>query len=273
MMNDDDDDPFQIIKSLSTSNEKKCENLKKMCVHDNIVLVGIQSVCADCGQVISKNFSYEKEWRYYGSMDTKHVSDPNRCNLRKQDEKGIYSELEKYQINKKVIFTANDIYETVTKSKIFRGKTRKGIIFGCVFYAYNYHNLSNSCKTLLSIFDIQQKIALKGLKFVNLNLPHDSKLRIKNNSNNIENMITETLCEFNATPSQIEDVLQLYEHVRNKSSLLNRSRPQSVACGLIRYYILKTNPDYSLDYFRQKIKLSELTITRIVKEIETILNH
>lgn len=267
------DDPFQIINNLAKEGECNDENCKKVCIHDNVVLVGIQSVCADCGQVISKNFSYEKEWRYYGSMDTKHVSDPNRCNLRKQDEKGIYSELEKYQINKKVIFTANDIYETVTNKKIFRGKTRKGIIFGCVFYAYNFNNLSNSCKTLLSIFDIEQKVALKGLKFVNLNLPQDSKLRIKSNSNNIENMISEILQEFNATEFQVKGVLQLYEHVKHKSSLLNRSRPQSVACGLIRYYILKTNPDYSIEYFREKIKLSELTITRIVKEIESIMNQ
>ena len=123
------------------------------------------------------------------------------------------------------------------------------------------------------IFDIEQKVALKGLKFVNLNLPPDSKLRIKSNSNNIENMISETLQEFNATELQVQDVLQLYEHVKHKSSLLNRSRPQSVACGLIRYYILKTNPDYSIEYFREKIKLSELTITRIVKEIESIMNQ
>ena len=35
---------------------------------------------------------------------------------------------------------------------------------------------------------------------------------------------------------------------------------------------MKKNPDYSIDFFKEKIKLSELTLTRIVREIETIIS-
>lgn len=265
------DDAFKLLNNLVIEKEETNKNNTE-CKHINQVLVGIQNVCAECGIIISGNFSYEKEWRYYGSMDTKHNTDPNRCNIRKAEEKGIFRELEKYQINSKVISTANDIYDVVTNNKIFRGNTRKGIIFACVFHAYNINKLTISCKMLLNLFDIEQKVALKGLKFVNLNLPQNSSLRFQNDCNNIENMLEEILSEFNASQYQIDEVKRLYVHIKNKSSLLNRSRPQSVACGLIRYYILKTNPEYSIDYFREKIKLSELTITRIVKEIESILN-
>ena len=122
------------------------------------------------------------------------------------------------------------------------------------------------------MFDIEQKVALKGLKFVNLNIPQGCNMRRDNNSNDVGHLIQEIMGQFNANDVQVKEVLDLYEHLSNKSSLLNRSRPQSVACGLIRYYIMKNNPEYSIDYFKEKIKLSELTLTRIVREIETIMS-
>ena len=76
---------------------------------------------------------------------------------------------------------------------------------------------------------------------------------------------------FSATPVQVGQVLALYRQLENRSSLLNRSRPQSVACGVVKYFILQKNPDFSNEYIRQKIKLSELTLSRIVKEISNIV--
>ena len=229
-------------------------------------------ICEECGTISSKNIFYDREWCYYGSSDTRHNSDPNRCNLRRTDEKGIYKDIEKYSINPKVINTANEIYEEVTNNKIYRGNTRKGIVFACVFHAYNINKNPQSCKNLIQIFDLEQKVALKGLKFVNLNLPVNSNIRSDNSSNNVEHLILEIMNQFNATETQIRDVNKLYEHLLNRSSLLNRSRPQSVAYGLVCYYIMKKNPDYSIDFFKEKIKLSELTLTRIVREIETIIS-
>lgn len=240
--------------------------------HQNTITEGMNTFCMDCGIILTKNFSYEKEWRYYGSMDTKHNSDPDRCNIRKVDEKGIFKDVEKLQINAKVVNCANELYEIVTQGKIYRGNTRKGIIFACIYHAFNMNHNPQSCETLLHMFDIEQKVALKGLKFVNLNIPQGCNMRRDNNSNDVGHLIQEIMGQFNANDVQVKEVLDLYEHLSNKSSLLNRSRPQSVACGLIRYYIMKNNPEYSIDYFKEKIKLSELTLTRIVREIETIMS-
>ena len=44
--------------------------------------------------------------------------------------------------------------------------------------------------------------------------------------------------KFEDDDSQKHDVIQIYRKIKNKSSILNRSRPQSVASGLVRYYIL-----------------------------------
>ena len=66
-------------------------------------------------------------------------------------------------------------------------------------------------------------------------------------------------------------IIELYKLIQNKSSILNRARPKSVASGLIYYYILERNKSINLKTFCKKIKLSELTVNKMLKEIQNIL--
>ena len=74
-----------------------------------------------------------------------------------------------------------------------------------------------------------------------------------------------------AAADRVFKIIDREVQIKNKSSILNRSRPQSVASGLVRYYILKNNKNISLSEFKSKVNLSELTINRICKEITKIL--
>ena len=105
---------------------------------------------------------------------------------------------------------------------------------------------------------------------MNLNSPKDSKFRDYQIST--EDIIREIMDKFNANDLQKTEAIQIYEKVRNRSSLLNRSRPQSVASGIVRYYIIQKNKDINMEYFRSRVKLSELTINRIVTEIENVID-
>jgi len=264
-------DPFKDLHEMLGGGGAGEEGDAKDCRHDNIVMEGASTICTDCGMMMNKDLSFEKEWRYYGLMDTKHSSDPNRCNMRRSEDKTIYKDVEKMGFSDKVVSFANTIYEQATQSKIFRGNTRKGIIFACIFHAYKANENPQSCERLIEIFEIDRKVALKGLKFVNLNAPKDSSFRSFQIST--EHLIQEIMQKFHATAHHIDEVLNIYHYICDKSSLLNRSRPQSVACGLVRFYIARKNPDISMDFFRTKIHLSELTISRIVKEIGRILEN
>jgi len=190
---------------------------------------------------------------------------------RKLEDKSIFKDVEKMGFSDKIVSHANTIYEQVTNNRIFRGNTRKGIIFACIFHAYKCFDNPQSCEHLIEIFEINRKIALKGLKFVNLNISKESPFR--GFQINTEHLIREIMMKFNANEKQVEEVLHIYEYVKDKSVLLNRSRPQSVACGIVRYYTLKKNPEITIDYFRSKINLSELTINKIVKEILRLLEE
>ena len=171
----------------------------------------------------------------------------------------------------KIILEANKLYETVTKGKIYRGNSKKAIIFACIFQSYKLQGNPQSCEQLIKIFNLDKKIGLKGLKHVNLNAPKN--MNIRTSYITPINLINEIMIKFHSSKEQIQEVVDLYSKIKNRSSILNRSRPQSVAAGLVRYYILLKDKGITMSDFREKVQLSELTINRIVKEITRILNE
>ena len=84
------------------------------CKHENVVSEQGTLLCKDCGLEISKVMSYEKDWRYYGSDDTRKNSDPNRCHIRKIEDKSIFKDVENLGFSDKIVNTANDIYEKIS---------------------------------------------------------------------------------------------------------------------------------------------------------------
>lgn len=234
---------------------------EEVCQHLNWSMESTNRVCEDCGMMITRDDEVDV---------AKYNTDPKRCHARRTEEKGIYKDVEKLGFSDKIVSIANVLYEQVTAGKIYRGNSRKGIVFACIFHAYKINSNPQSCEQLIEIFGIERKIGLKGLKFVNLNSPKDSKFREFQIST--EDIICEIMDKFNANDSQKQEAIAIYERVKNKSSLLNRSRPQSVASGIVRYYIVQKNKDISMDFFKSRVHLSELTIIRIVNEIENILD-
>ena len=77
--------------------------------------------------------------------------------------------------------------------------------------------------------------------------------------------------QFKANKNQIEEVVNLYKKIENKSIKINRSRPSSIASALVYYWILKNKIQISIDEFTKKVDMSSLTIQKLIKEIKNIL--
>ena len=253
------------IKMDDELSEYECEHID--IANDN----GIVS-CVDCGVEVSKIVSYEKDWRYYGSDDTRKNSDPNRCHIRKIEDKSIFKDVESFGFSEKIVNMANDMYSQVTKGKIYRGNSRKAIIFGCIFHTVKINGKVYSCETLRTIFKLDKKIILKGLKHVNLNSPKNSNM-VNRYITPIE-LVNEYITKFTHTDEDKILINEIYEKLKNKSSIINRSRPQSVASSLIYYYFSNKfgSNNFSIKDFIKKIKLSELTVNKISKEINRIIS-
>jgi hypothetical protein len=264
---------FDLALQEYEQNNSSEQNIEEIdgCKHLDVTDENGIQICCECGEELSRDFNYDKEWRYYGSDDTRRSADPNRCHIRKCEDRTIFKDVENLGFSDRIVGIANDMYIQVTNGKIYRGNSRKAIVFACVYHAFKAIDKPLSCDSLREIFALERKIVLKGLKHVMKHLPKDSNLRTKYITP-IE-LVEEIMDKFNASKEQKEEVVKLYELIRNKSSKLNRSRPQSVASGLIYFYISHHNKDINIKDFTKKVKLSELTVNNISKEIEKILSN
>lgn len=258
---EDDTSDMSDISEQYDSDKKESE-----CSHFNTVNEQGTFLCRDCGIELSKVMSYEKDWRYYGSDDTRKNSDPNRCHIRKVEDKSIFKDIESFGFSDKIMNTANDIYAQVTNGKIYRGNSRKAIIFGCVFHSVKLNGKSYTCESLGEIFKLDRKIILRGLKHVSLNAPKTSSIK---NKNGTSELLEEYIVKFDIKDKDRDDIIDIYNKIRNKSTIINRSRPQSVISSLIYYFMCKKygSNNVNIKDFIKKVKLSELTIYKISKEI------
>lgn len=253
---------------FSTSSNQNNQNAT-ICSHPNTTVEKGVDVCTDCGEEITKKIHNTKEWRYYGQSDTRHSSDPNRVQIRKSEERNIYKDVENMGFSDKIVNEANKIYFQVTKGQIFRGNSRKAIVFASIFHAYKLSGKPQSHEKLIDVFHLNRKIGLKGLKHVNLYAPKNSTIRTTYITP--INLVEEIMEKFSATVDQKQEVIELYHQIKNKSSRLNRSRPQSVASGIVYYWICLNKKDITLKQFTKKVSLSELTINKIAKEISDVV--
>lgn len=236
----------------------------------DIVNEGGLSICGNCGQELNHIFRHDKEWRYYGNSENKRSSDPNRVHARKVEEKNISKDVAHMNFSDSIIASANDIYSECTNGQIYRGGSRKALIFACVFHAYKLAGNHQTPDNLIQVFGLTRKSGLKGMKIVNTNI--SKKSDIHNSRITINHIINDIMSKFLCSDEQKMEVDNIYEQIKNKSSNLNRSRPQSVAASVIYYWIIKTKAEITISEFAKITKLSEMTIQKNVKEIVSIFD-
>ena len=267
------DDHHHPLSCTGLEDEEKTanlhENIRTHCEHLNTLEEKSVVLCIDCGEEISKNINFEREWRYYGSSDTKNSSDPSRVQMRKSDDRNIYKDVETMGFSDNIVATANKIYQQVTRGQIKRGNSRKSLVFACIFQSFKIHNKPQSHDELIRMFNLSRKNGLQGLKYVALNAPKDSEIHTTHITP--AHLIRDTMEKFQAKPHQIEEAIKLYESVKNKDTRLNRSRPQSVSSSIVFCYILIHKKNISLKEFAKRVNLSELTINKMAKIIAEIL--
>jgi transcription initiation factor TFIIIB Brf1 subunit/transcription initiation factor TFIIB len=228
------------------------------CLHDEIHIEHNISICMCCGEELGTVI--EDTW-----IQNSHFQ------VRKVADKNIYKDLEHFNISSDVKDLANEIYVQVCKTAT-RQKYRTGIIFAAVFYAYKLTQNPQRYDTLVQMLKVKKKDALKGLKFINDNIPENSPIRTAAYITPVH-LIKEFMTKLNASDQEKENVIDIYNVVKSKSIEINRSRPQSIAAGIIYYY--KTfilNNSINMKEFKKYVGLSELTIHKISDECKRVLS-
>lgn len=257
------------MKIASEETDQKNDDGDNTCKHLDVTDENGVLSCMDCGEEIEKTIFHDKEWRYYGQTDNKRGGDPNRVQIRKSEDRNIYKDVETMGFSEKIVTAANDLYSQVTKGKIFRGNSRKSIVFACIFHAYKMSDKPQTHETLIKTFNLTKRTGLKGLKHVNLNAPKDS--RIHTTYITPVNLIQDLMDKFGASVTHKTQAIDIYNRTKNKSSKLNRARPQSVAAGVTYYWICREKIELTLKDFSKHADLSPLTINKIANEVANVI--
>jgi transcription initiation factor TFIIIB Brf1 subunit/transcription initiation factor TFIIB len=228
------------------------------CTHTDSVQDKNIIVCVSCGKCIQRLYNQHREWK---SQQTRATT----------DEKNIFKDVESIQFSEHVVQLANSLYIEITNDKIYRGNARKGIISACIFHAFKIIGKPQIYKKIIKLFNISKKIGLKGLKFVSVNAPKHSDI-FRTHITPLT-YIEYYMEELHANEHDLECVKKLYARIDALQSLkLNRSRPQSIASGVVYYWLLEENRKITLKTFAKIAELSELTIVKIQKDIKELLH-
>ena len=252
---------FSVFDNLVPVNEPRTV---VECTHEIKIMEKSTLICSECGLELEKDIFLDKD--KYPEIQARQ--DISRCQVRKVENKNIYKDVEDMGFGERIVSIANDIYTDVTGGKIYRGNSRKAIVFACIYHAYLINKTPQDHDHLIKMFNLKRKCGLKGLKIVHSNIDKNSP--IKTSTVTPADLITDIMKQFNATKEQIDDVVKLYEEIKDRSSIINRARPQSTSAGLVYYYILKMDKNITMKDFLSKVKLSELTIKKVVKELDKL---
>jgi transcription initiation factor TFIIIB Brf1 subunit/transcription initiation factor TFIIB len=237
------------------------------CSHSQVECRAGVETCTSCGEVLKQHIMHDREWRNYMNSGKK---DPTRVQMRKTEERSIFKDVQGLGFSNKIVSIANELYTDVSKGRIFRGNCRKAIIFACIFHSYKSVGQPKTHEKLIKLFKLNRKAGLKGLKHVTLN---STSPLLRGGHITAEHLISEIMSTFSASDTQKSEVELLYMQIKNRSSNLNRARPNSVASGLVYYWIRSSGIPITLKEFADSCNLSDITITKISKEVEKIISR
>lgn len=231
-------------------------------------------ICGQCGKE-SDGLDFTQEWRYYGTADNRSSHDPSRCHSQKSNPKGIESVFEKLNINispymKSLVAAKYKKVLSVSESTITRGQGRISIVAASLFYAYQDIGEYRTSTYIRKIFGITQKNMSLGMTKYLEAFPEDAVKHITP-----EKLLPWLMKETGVDTTYYRRILAITRYISSTSELIERSTPQSITSSIIYFYLcldteLRTKLNISKAEFAKRVSLTEITITKIVKEIALI---
>lgn len=221
------------------------ESEEEECSHDATIEDNGKQICVNCGELLSE--------RYIASM-------PTIAGVRRRKKVDlIYNDLPSY-IPQHLKDMTVDIYQHVTKNRIFRNSFKRGILAACLHRAANLSRCDISYDDLIEMFSINQNEANKGFNRVHMYLPKDSIYSIPFDADKDERLVIDTTLRNAGMMSLVEPTILLFQMVKDKSNLINESLCKSVVCGCVYFWVKYRKIPKTLKEVSQRVGMSEMTI-------------
>ena len=179
---------------------------------------------------------------------------------------------ERNHISSKIISESKSLYSIISETKISRGSNREGIIAACVYFACKQCNVPRSSTEISEIFDLNKTTMTKGIKkcqeiiFMNKN----NKDRLSKSDSIKPSDFIERFCnKLDIDENNTSSILKIC-NIAIENDIISENTPPSIASGCIYYYIKKKNINKSKKDLSEVCLISEVTINKCCKKLETI---
>ena len=240
------------------------------CSHVQTSNIDGSTVCMICGLKVDEAL-LDNETRYYGAADTRYTKDPSRHNQRKNEERSLHSDLEPLGFPQEIIERANVYYKEIIKDKIYRAGNRMSIVFACTYHAYSDMQEPRVPSELAAKFKIDKKGISNGLKTFSKVFRKRPNKKYIDAMDLVPKLLSELHVERSFHKSCIDDIRTIHEFVKSKSRTFSSSNPQSIAAGLVYYYLRLSGSAITRSEFSKVVHLTDITFTKIALDIHKVL--
>lgn len=174
----------------------------------------------------------------------------------------ILPELNTFQMTNELKMEITVLYNSLTDGKTKKMGKRRGAIYCCVISA---------CKTRGIPFDksvIQKNLGLTQKQVNSAVKQYDGFFGSGKVSVTIQELLLPLFESIGIQSSCMGEVLEIYELCMKKSPLFNSSKPESIAAGLVYFYLKTQLKDFNQDALFNLLKIGKDTILNIFHEIE-----
>ena len=254
------------VSTLEECSEDKSEEF--VCTHTNVCYLEGSQICNDCGMKLH-DMLLDNEVRFYGASDTKFSKDPTRHHHRKDEDRSLYNDLVPLGLPQNIIHIANEYYKEIIKNSIYRAKNRMSIVFACTYKAYIDINEPKRPDELAKLFGLSKKSESRGIITFSKVFRNHKKKQIR-----AIDLIPKILSDLNLNdrPDVYDDIKNIYNYLYKHRSFKS-ANPQSVAAGIIYYYLELIHYPITRHEYSKIVNLTDITFNSISEEAQRIIGH
>lgn len=173
-------------------------------------------------------------------------------------------EIQQLNIPLEVKIRAHEIYQKYFTNKVYRKSCRVAIIFACIYQSYKDMKDVKEPQYVGNLIQASQKEMRKGMKFYYMNNPESSY------TITAMDLVSHVLEKSKTFISDQDEIRKVFDYIKERSEMISRSNPYSVACSLVYYILLKSGQSFDKEHFCDQVGRCSMTIIKIYKEIELL---
>jgi len=233
------------------------------CSHEMTVEHDGEVFCSECGEALR---DLDTEFR---KEKGKTIEDGGRCQSLQTGSLGILTDIQHiHNIPKNIKDRANEYfmeYMRCTNSNVLRQKSRRSVIAAVLYYAYlQEKNMAYPIEPLAELLTISPREASQSLHKVARKLPKLRTVQVT-----VVDVMNQLLQKLGATdPLDFQWVEYIYSVIEHRNSILNKARMNSVASGVVWYYIQREEKPITIEHFSSVCELSKGTVANIGNIVE-----